>query len=105
MTEQLAALQHAWPGQPPGSVEVSLQLPLGSLHVTPPEQQLAPHVTVQDCVAVQLIAPEQESFPHSTVQVDPPQTMPPEHELAPHWTSQLAAFEQSTCPLHPLSPH
>ena len=105
LTEQLAALQQVLPDQPPGLVEVSVQVPSGSLQVTPPEQQLVPHVTVQDSVAVQEIAPEQELLPQCTVHVDPPQTTPPEHELDPHSMSQLAAFEQSTCPLHPLSPH
>jgi hypothetical protein len=38
------------------------------------------------------------------VHVDPAHVTPPVQELAPHSMSQLAAWEQSTAPVQPLSP-
>jgi hypothetical protein len=82
-----------------------VRVELAAVHVTPPEQQLAPHVTAHEPLALQRMGPEQDELPQLTVQLAPPQVMPPEHELVPHSMSQLPALLQSTGPLHPLSPH
>jgi hypothetical protein len=127
VTEQVESVQHTLLlDHPPGSDDESVHwLPAGPPHLTVPEQELGPHVTlevlasqstppeqldpahvtVHDCVALQVTCPEQLFMPQWTVQLDPAHTTPPEHELEPHSMSQLAAFEQSTMPLHPLAPH
>jgi hypothetical protein len=89
---------------PEHALEPHVTLDVPDSQSTPPEQLEAPHVTVQDCVALQVTPPEQPCVPQLSVQLVPPHTTPPEHELSTQSMLQLAAFEQSTIPLHPLVP-
>jgi hypothetical protein len=100
VTSQLADSQSTPPEQSLPPVQASVHA-LAEVQAMAPEHELGPQVSAH-VVASHVIGPEQAELPQLIVQLDPPQTIPPEQVLSPHSMSQLAAFEQSTRPLHPL---
>jgi hypothetical protein len=73
-----------------------------ALHWMAPEHALVPLHSIEHDAALHVTPPEHVLLPQLTVQRSPPHTTPPEQVFGPHSMSQLAAFEQSTNPLHPV---